>query len=68
VRRTRSDPIQFRLLLDDYAVLEQIADAAGQTPKDFVIDLTLKRVATERRKMKTTTSRTSTATNAVAGR
>ena len=67
MRRTRSDPIQFRLLLDDYAVLERIAADAGQTPKDFVIDLTLKRVATERRKMKTSTARTSTSTSA-AGR
>ena len=65
MRRTRSDPIQFRLLLDDYAVLERVAAEAGQTPKDFVIDLTLKRVATERRKSKTS-KRSSTASAASA--
>jgi len=50
MRRTRSDPIQFRLLLDDYAVLERAAAEHGMTPKDFVVDLTLKKVAAERRK------------------
>ena len=48
MRRTKSPPIQFRLLLDDYDVLERIADEAGQTPKDFVMSLTLERVQQER--------------------
>jgi uncharacterized protein (DUF1778 family) len=47
MRRTKSDPIQFRLLLDDYAVLEQIAKRRGLTPKDFVILLTLTAIAAE---------------------
>jgi hypothetical protein len=33
------------LLLDDYAVLERLADEAGaETPKDFVMALTLERI------------------------
>jgi uncharacterized protein (DUF1778 family) len=41
MRRTKSDPIQFRLPLADYAVVERMAAEKGLTPKDFVIDLTL---------------------------
>jgi hypothetical protein len=41
MKRTRSDPIQFRLMLEDYAILERLADAAGVTPKEYVVDLTL---------------------------
>lgn len=52
MRKTKSSPIQFRLLLDDYAVLETVATEAGMTPKDFVIDMTLKRVRSERRRRK----------------
>jgi hypothetical protein len=48
VKRTKSDAIQFRLLLADYDVLERLADAAGVTPKDYVIALTLERVNAER--------------------
>ncbi len=48
-RRTRSDPIQFRLALDDYDVLERLADAHGyDTPKDYVLALTMD-VITEQR-------------------
>lgn len=47
-KRTKSEVIQFRLLLEDYAVLERLADDAGVTPKDYVITLTLERVAEER--------------------
>ena len=66
MRKTRSDPIQFRLLLDDYAVLERAAAEQGMSPKDFVIDLTLKRVASERRK-KRTADRANAATSAAGG-
>jgi hypothetical protein len=48
MRRTRSDPIQFRLMLADYAVLERLAAAAGVTPKDYVVDLTLSHLAERR--------------------
>ena len=48
MRRTKSDPIQFRLLLDDYAVLEQIAKRTGHSPKEFVILLTLDAINEER--------------------
>jgi hypothetical protein len=48
-RKTRSDPIQFRLALDDYAVLERIADAEGfDTPKDLVLALTMDAISEER--------------------
>jgi hypothetical protein len=40
VRRTKSDPIQFRLPLADYAVLERLAAERGLSPKDYVIGLT----------------------------
>jgi hypothetical protein len=47
--RTKSDPIQFRLGLADYAVLEQIADDEGfDSPKELVIALTMARIAEER--------------------
>jgi len=48
MRRTRSDPIQFRLMLEDYAVLEDLATKAGCSPKDYVIDLTLAAIAAHR--------------------
>jgi uncharacterized protein (DUF1778 family) len=48
MRRTKSAPIQFRLLLDDYDVLQRLADEAGVTPKDYVINLTLARIEAER--------------------
>lgn len=51
MRRTKSDAIQFRLLLDDYAVLEELAAEAGLTPKEYVIALTLERVNAEREKV-----------------
>lgn len=51
MRKTKSSPIQFRLLLDDYAVLETVATEAGMTPKDFVIDMTLRRVRAERKRI-----------------
>lgn len=48
MKRTRSDPIQFRLLLEDYAVLERLAAKQGQSPKDYVIALTLAHIAEHR--------------------
>jgi hypothetical protein len=49
-QRTKSPPIQFRLPLADYAVLEDLAAAEGlDTPKDLVLGMTLERVAEERR-------------------
>lgn len=48
MKKTKSDPIQFRLLLDDYAVLQSLAVAAGRSPKDYVIDLTMARIAAAR--------------------
>ena len=41
MRRTKSPPIQFRMLLADYAVVERVAAERGLTPKDYVIGLTL---------------------------
>ena len=48
MKRTRSDPIQFRLMLEDYAVLERLAAEAGTTPKEYVVDLTLNHLARHR--------------------
>jgi hypothetical protein len=53
MRRTRSDPIQFRLLLDDYAVLERLAAATGLSPKEYVILITLQAIAEERDRVTT---------------
>jgi uncharacterized protein (DUF1778 family) len=41
MKRTRSDPIQFRLMLEDWAILEDLAAKAGSSPKDYVVDLVL---------------------------
>ena len=49
MRKTKSPPVQFRLLLDDYAILEELADNVGLTPKDYVIDLTLARINKHRK-------------------
>jgi Mobilization protein NikA len=48
MRKTRSDPIQFRLMLEDYAILQALANEAGVTPKDYVIDLTMNHIAEHR--------------------
>ena len=48
MKRTRSDPIQFRLMLEDYAVLEELAAETGCSPKDYVVDLTLAHLAAYR--------------------
>jgi uncharacterized protein (DUF1778 family) len=48
VKRTKSDPIQFRLMLEDYAVLEHLAAESGRSPKDYVVDLVLVHLAAHR--------------------
>lgn len=48
MKRTKSEPVQFRLMLDDYAILERLAAAAGVTPKDYVVALTLDHIAAHR--------------------
>ena len=48
MKRTKSEPIQFRLMLEDYAVLEHLAAQAGSSPKDYVVDLTLAHLAAHR--------------------
>ena len=50
MRKTKSEPIQFRLLLDDYAILQDLAHDSGMTPKDYVIALTMEQVGKERRR------------------
>lgn len=40
--------MQFRLMLEDYAVLERLAAEAGCSPKDYVVDLVLAHVAASR--------------------
>ena len=44
MKRTKSDPIQFRLPLADYDKLEVLAAAQGVTPKDYVMNLTLSHI------------------------
>ena len=41
MKRTRSDPIQFRLMLEDWDVLAHLAAQNGSSPKDYVVDLVL---------------------------
>jgi len=48
MKKTRSDPIQFRLLLADYEILQALAAEDGLSPKDYVIRLTLDRIAEHR--------------------
>lgn len=45
MKRTKSEPIQFRLMLEDYAILEALATQAGVSPKDYVVDLLLDHLA-----------------------
>jgi hypothetical protein len=44
MKRTKSAPIQFRLLLSDYDRLETLASEQGVTPKDYVVNLTLNHI------------------------
>jgi uncharacterized protein (DUF1778 family) len=48
MKRTRSDPIQFRLMLEDWDVLAHLAAQAGSSPKDYVVDLVLAHLAAHR--------------------
>jgi hypothetical protein len=45
---TKSPPIQFRLPLDLYTILEQRAAAKGQTPIEFVRDYVTRALETLR--------------------
>ena len=48
MRKTKGPPVQFRLHLADQEILERLAEEAGLSPKDYVIRLTLARIAEER--------------------